>query len=1497
MCLDPKLPPVACAPGNYSFDGATECLACASGRFNGAYNLSYACDPCEDGFECISFQRDRQQACKPGWYRHDPMTACELCPPGRYNTEDYGQSQCHECPAGFYCLGNHTPQMPCPFGFFAANVRASYCDECLPGQYAATEVAQLSCHECAPGHFCGGRRFLYRELPCPRGYSQGSSASSQCEKCVVGRFAPLLNVTECWACPDSTSSETEGDFKCSCEPDYFMFVDDDLFFRTGFQLDRYSINILNFSAALEAATPDETRIAAEFGGDLDAVEVYVDELLVPFQETLLAPALNVLDFDDDGRLAELHSIAFSLDRSHASCLPCPTETSICAGGTEFLDGRIFPQTAVKSAAFYWQDENLYFDSSGAGRVSALNYGGGADVSSSNGSSFPLFENCFTDVCAEGDWSGCTGNNSGILCNSCSDSTFCVDEKGDGELQDGFNCNSSFLFEIMVGEDVHFAKDGYDCQSCDQSATEYQENIQSAVAWAVGLVVVGVAIIVVAWKFKDKWWPKVRENLKTGRAGPRRRDPDGSIMSKALMLLNYMQIQAMFMRPETLQADFDKNYTDSMSWMEFANVDVMAVVGCSARLSYPVQFLVFALVPVVLAALFLLVHWLFSLCMGTQARWLYMSAYFVRVAILVAYVLYAQVSRTVIRIFDCHEFPAEGVARLKAANYALICWQGQRHAILVILAVLFTALYAAGFPIALFVILYRFRHELNDSCDENCGACNIELLDDPESKFVPIFYDKHMQHEEINNREYLRRGYHMPNVKFDSVFFLRFSQLVKGYKENHWHFEIFNMFHKLFLVVLVVFLDAGSATQLAVAMVEIVLFAGFIAISVPHVAVTESIMYTLIHLSLFLLLMTAMFKKARFDDAEAALSSAMTWVSSLPLILGGLMILYPLGEFVARKIKEKRVGEQRKAIMARRLAEFDLRMGKGGPGRTSGTHVPSDDRGIEGFDIFSFTQHEANKLVEESKHHAIEMQRTKPPPTEAKKAASKSQGSAVRSSDTEVQTTPLVALHDFRLKTLRDNKGMPLNVKLVRFRRGEPLVGLQKASDLWWVGYSVRNKLLVGLIPANHVEERSVDEPEFRTAATQKFGEDATSGRRLSLKTKRSPTHTKPRDTAAIGLPSGQPQSARGSSASTTTAILGSDNGDSSQPVIVPGQASLDDEDGDVPTAVTGEQTSSAASFTTGVKPVRRRAVAPVAGLKLRAPRKTPRAKVDAHATQNDGETHVLDEAAATEDKTKPRASRATRQRQKEQGLPLKLKGSQRLEALATEQSAPPSRDLHFHRVVDGSHNAPSKSSPPDAQSNLRQKPNHAIVHSAHAIDLELQPTSTSTANLGHGGADSDAAGVPKAMGRRSVRRAVPSYLAGLKLKRPPVTATTVEAEADAHGGNITVDATPFTHGQANPADLGRMANATHHKGGGSKTKASRFHSGLKQKPRKIVPKDTPVHRRARGYSLKTKDRTDKAPRSPVEHVEIVTTRFEPSAADSSKAQSQEAVQNRKTYLF
>ena len=295
-------------------------------------------------------------------------------------------------------------------------------------------------------------------------------------------------------------SETEADFKCRCKAESFMFVDNVDFFESGFELDAYSAGILNYSSVMLALTPDETRIAAEFDGDGQAVETYVDALLEPYGLLLLDPALSALDIATSVRgrhIATLDRIAPALERSRAACLPCPSEGAICAEGTEFLDERRFPGSALKSASYYWQDDNLYFDeATGRGLKGALNYGGvdsdlqteaeaaatatadstASNVDNSSTTSFPAFENCFTDVCAEGRWSACAGNNSGILCNSCEDSTFCVDLKAgsnNGAIDvDGGNCNSSFLFEIMVGEDVRFAKDGYECKSCDQDAAEY-----------------------------------------------------------------------------------------------------------------------------------------------------------------------------------------------------------------------------------------------------------------------------------------------------------------------------------------------------------------------------------------------------------------------------------------------------------------------------------------------------------------------------------------------------------------------------------------------------------------------------------------------------------------------------------------------------------------------------------------------------------------------------------------------------------------------------------------------------------------------------------------------------------------------------------------------------------------------------------------------------------------------------------------------------------------
>ena len=283
-------------------------------------------------------------------------------------------------------------------------------------------------------------------------------------------------------------------------------------------------------------------------------------------------------------------------------------------------------------------------------------------------------------------------------------------------------------------------------------------------------------------------------------------------------------------------------------------------------------------------------------------------------------------------------------------------------------------------------------------------------------------------------------------------------------------------------------------------------------------------YTLIHLSLFLLLMTAMFKKARFDEAEAALSGAMTWVSSLPLILGGLMIVYPLVDFVVTKVKEKRTGAARKALRDKRMTEFDRRVGRGVGGSSAVLKADetAGDMGDTGsgkldndFDLFSAdasgqqtssTDHGV-LLAGPASHNAINREKLAKTKRKAKKRSKKSlrhgrvgstpsiddgetergsqkiQGAHQQSIDSDDRwLSALVATHDFRLQTLRGPTGEPLKVKLVKFNRGDRLVGIRRLNDLWWVGYSRRNTLWVGLIPANHVIADSASPVQSKTSA-------------------------------------------------------------------------------------------------------------------------------------------------------------------------------------------------------------------------------------------------------------------------------------------------------------------------------------------------------------------------------------------------------------------------------
>ena len=110
-----------------------------------------------------------------------------------------------------------------------------------------------------------------------------------------------------------------------------------------------------------------------------------------------------------------------------------------------------------------------------------------------------FENCFSVACAAGEWDGCVGNNSGIMCRQCrdTDQTACLDLPGS-------SCNVSTLFGVTFN--TTFTKsNGSLCEPCDTIGGANTTLI--AVATVVGvLLLVG---LIVAFFLRRLWWTKVR----------------------------------------------------------------------------------------------------------------------------------------------------------------------------------------------------------------------------------------------------------------------------------------------------------------------------------------------------------------------------------------------------------------------------------------------------------------------------------------------------------------------------------------------------------------------------------------------------------------------------------------------------------------------------------------------------------------------------------------------------------------------------------------------------------------------------------------------------------------------------------------------------------------------------------------------------------------------------------------------------------------------------
>ena len=218
-----------CIPGYYCPAGSKSPreVACAAGSFGiveGQYTSASACNQnCEAGYYCLEGSDRLTGECWEGFYcTPNSKKPTEVpCLAGTYsNVRGLSlQSQCKDCPAGYYCPAGLTAPIACPSGTYNSAIKGTSISSCLAcdaGNYcleAATSktpcgIGKYSpasakvCYDCQPGHFCPSATTTDAVMvanSCTAGYycplGAGDIVNNAIYKCPAGKYCPAASET------------------------------------------------------------------------------------------------------------------------------------------------------------------------------------------------------------------------------------------------------------------------------------------------------------------------------------------------------------------------------------------------------------------------------------------------------------------------------------------------------------------------------------------------------------------------------------------------------------------------------------------------------------------------------------------------------------------------------------------------------------------------------------------------------------------------------------------------------------------------------------------------------------------------------------------------------------------------------------------------------------------------------------------------------------------------------------------------------------------------------------------------------------------------------------------------------------------------------------------------------------------------------------------------------------------------------------------------------
>lgn len=222
--------------------GPDECAPCPPGKFcNGQYPTNTTtgdCGPghycagsaktatpidnvtgglCAGGFMCFHgawlptpIDNQTGRVCDPGHYCPMGSSVQVRCSKGTYNSFEQ-QTNCIECPAGYYCDTNATAPAICPLRYYCPNgtVEPVFCPNGTYGHQVGLEDAS-QCAACSAGSYCidgtltadcaaGFYCSLYNREPNPSNRTDDIGGP-----CPIGHYCPQ-GVLEPLPCPNSTA--------------------------------------------------------------------------------------------------------------------------------------------------------------------------------------------------------------------------------------------------------------------------------------------------------------------------------------------------------------------------------------------------------------------------------------------------------------------------------------------------------------------------------------------------------------------------------------------------------------------------------------------------------------------------------------------------------------------------------------------------------------------------------------------------------------------------------------------------------------------------------------------------------------------------------------------------------------------------------------------------------------------------------------------------------------------------------------------------------------------------------------------------------------------------------------------------------------------------------------------------------------------------------------------------------------------------------------------